>query len=74
MVKSYAADGDDCIMASIYNRTIAIKIHEMLIEAASIKMDNEDFKEAESILHDANELEDAMKKTFKEEITESQIG
>ena len=48
------------IMLDIYDIRLVKKLHECLIEDASLAMDNKQYNEAEQLLRDANRLAELM--------------
>lgn len=48
------------IMLDIYDIRLVEKLHECLIEDASLAMDNKQYNEAEQLLRDANRLSELM--------------
>lgn len=49
------------IMLDVYDDKLAEHIHQYLIDCSSAAMDNNDFKEAEEFLHDANALAEIIR-------------
>lgn len=48
------------IMLDIYDIRLVEKLHECLIDDASLAMDNKQYNEAEQLLRDANRLAELM--------------
>ncbi len=49
------------IMLDIHDIALVQKLHECLIDRASLAMDNKEYTDAAAYLNDANDLEDVIK-------------
>lgn len=66
MISSYTLKDKKCVSVNIYSIDAAAILHDFLIKIANKKMEEGKFGEAEVALHDANELEAAIKEAFEE--------
>lgn len=66
IVSSYTLKDKKCVSVNIYSIDAAAILRDFLIKAASKGMEEGKFGEAEVALHDANELEAAIKEAFEE--------
>lgn len=70
IVSSYTLKDKKCVSVNIYSIDAAAILRDFLIRVASSGLEKGKFSEAEVALHDANELEAAIKEAFEEKPNE----
>lgn len=70
IISSYTLKDKKCVSVNIYSIDAAAILHDFLIKAVNKGMEEGKFGEAEVALHDANELEAAIKEAFEEKPNE----